>query len=241
MPFDPDRLAVEGTPVVVVDGVSSGVYFNNFGAYTLADNGTLVYLPGDVTPTRTLGWVNREGMMTTPLVESAGLEAPQLSPAGTHVAFARASDTGDLDIVVWDVARGSETRLTESAANDTNPLWTPDGAAVTFVSNADDVTRFDLYVRSVDLSAEAQRLLETPARPSNRVSISAFPARGHQMGRPSSTQPVSRATGTSGGCRLAANPRRSLIPSSTSGGRASRRMGTGSPMSPIRRARTGSK
>ena len=164
MPFDPDRLAVEGTPVVVVDGVSSGVYFNNFGAYTLADNGTLVYLPGDVTPTRTLGWVNREGMMTTPLVESAGLEAPQLSPAGTHVAFARASDTGDLDIVVWDVARGSETRLTESAANDTNPLWTPDGAAVTFVSNADDVTRFDLYVRSVDLSAEAQRLLETPSQ-----------------------------------------------------------------------------
>ena len=164
VPFDPDRLAVEGAPVVVVDGVATTVRSANFGAYTLADNGTLVYLPGDVTPTRTLGWVNREGMMTTPLVESAGLEAPQLSPAGTHVAFARASDTGDLDIVVWDVARGSETRLTESAANDSNPLWTPDGAAVTFVSNADDVTRFDLYVRSVDLSAEAQHLLETPSQ-----------------------------------------------------------------------------
>ena len=164
VPFDPDRLAVEGTPVVVVDRVASILNLNVVGAYTLADNGTLVYLPGDATPSRTLGWVNREGMMTTPLVESAGLEAPQLSPEGTHVAFARPSDTGDLDIVVWDVARGSETRLTESAANDTNPLWTPDGAAVTFVSNADDVARFDLYVRPVDLSAEAQRLLETPSQ-----------------------------------------------------------------------------
>ena len=91
VPFDPDRLAVEGTPVVVVDRVASILNLNVVGAYTLADNGTLVYLPGDATPSRTLGWVNREGMMTTPLVESAGLEAPQLSPEGTHVAFARPS------------------------------------------------------------------------------------------------------------------------------------------------------
>ena len=76
-------------------------------------------------------------------VESAGLANPQLSPEGTHVAFTRPSDTGDLDIVVWDVARGSETRLTETDANDTLPLWTG-GRAVTFVSNADDGNRFDL-------------------------------------------------------------------------------------------------
>ena len=170
VPFDPDRLAVEGAPVVVVDGVASFTAVEA-GAYTLAENGTLVYLPGDATPTRTLGWVNREGMMTTPLVEGAGLAWPRLSPEGTHVAFARPSDTGDLDIVVWDVARGSETRLTETAATDNVPLWTPDGAAVTFLSNADDGNRFDLYVRPADLSAETQRLLETPGEGDLRYSI----------------------------------------------------------------------
>ena len=174
VPFDPDRLEVEGTPVVVVDGVAS---FSGAeaGAYGLAETGTLVYRPGDATPTRTLGWVNREGMMTTPLVESTGLATPQLSPDGTHVAFARPSDTGDLDIVVWDVARGSETRLTETAANDTLPLWTPDGTAVTFVSNADDGSRFDLYVRPVDLSAEAQRLVETPSQAEQPVLYFSMP------------------------------------------------------------------
>ena len=161
VPFDPDRLAVEGTPVVVVDGVATTATISTSGAYTLADNGTLVYLPGDTTPTSTLGWVNREGMMTTPLVESTGLGWPRLSPDGTHVAFSRPSDTGDLDIVVWDVARGSETRLTETAATDNIPVWTPDGVAVTFLSNPDDGNRYDLYVRPVDLSAEAQRLLAT--------------------------------------------------------------------------------
>ena len=63
--------------------------------------------------------------------------------------------------MVWDVARGSETRLTETAATDNIPVWTPDGVAVTFLSNPDDGNRYDLYVRPVDLSAEAQRLLAT--------------------------------------------------------------------------------
>ena len=59
VPFDPDRLEVEGSPVLVVEGVSSHG-FGEMAAYSLAHNGTLAYLPASGSKP-TLVWVNREG------------------------------------------------------------------------------------------------------------------------------------------------------------------------------------
>ena len=133
VPFDPDRLEVQGDPVPVVEGVSLVLPVLAYASYALASNGTLVYLPGDTTvTTSTLGWINREGVMTTPLVEGLGLTSPRLSPAGTRVALRKLSETGDEDLWIRDLARGSETKLTETGGPNRTPVWTPDGAMVTF-------------------------------------------------------------------------------------------------------------
>ena len=158
VPFDPDRLAVEGTPVVVVDGVASYTVVNA-AAYALAANGTLVYGPSDATPTSTLGWVNREGQMMTPLVDGEEIAMPRLSPEGTRVAFSRRNEGGDHDIWIRDLERGLETRLTESSSIDRYPLWSLDGKMVAFHSNRTD--RYDLYSRPVDLNRETELLLQT--------------------------------------------------------------------------------
>jgi serine/threonine-protein kinase len=66
--FDLDRLAVTTTPVPVVDGVVT----KDSGAadFDLADNGTLVYVPGRAVGgsrrTRTLVWVDRDGREEPP-------------------------------------------------------------------------------------------------------------------------------------------------------------------------------
>ena len=158
VPFDPDRLEVQGDPVPVVEGVSLASPAVGFASYTLASNGTLVYLPepGDAGATSALGWVDREGVMTTPLVEGIGLAWPRLSPDGTRVALRKLSETWDEDIWIRDLARGSEERLTETGLN-RSPVWTPDGTMVTFQSNRTGL--YHLYSRPVDHSRETELIL----------------------------------------------------------------------------------
>lgn len=60
-----------------------------------------------------------------------------VSPDGRLVAYelANAEPGGTRDIFLVDVARGSETRLTDHPANDRQPTWTPDGHHLLFLSD----------------------------------------------------------------------------------------------------------
>jgi serine/threonine-protein kinase len=151
VPFDPDRFEVGGDPVGVVEGVSAGPY--GAAAYSLANNGTLAYArSGTMRLTSTLGWVDRNGVMTTPVFEgdNRAISYPRLSPDGSRVVFSRG------DVWVRDLARGSETKLTETGGHNSYPVWTPDGEAVTF----SDGER-QLVSRPVDLSRETELVRPT--------------------------------------------------------------------------------
>jgi Tol biopolymer transport system component len=160
VPFDPDRLEVRGTPVAIVEGVEKTLNGAQ-ASYALAGNGTLVYVPSGATTSATLGWVSREGQMTTPLVEGPGLANPRLSPDGSQVAFEQSSDAGTDDIWVRDLTDELTVRVTESDANDWYPVWTPDGTTVTFSSIGDGAAdgTTTLYSRPTDRSDAAQRVL----------------------------------------------------------------------------------
>ena len=147
-PFDLDRLEVRGDPVEVVESVGS---FNvGVASYAVADNGTLVYQPGGDRTITTLGWVNREGVMTTPLVE--GPVGPRLSPGGTHLVFQRQDEA----LWIRNLESGRETRLTEGAGG-ARAVWTPDDTAVTFSG----LLGHNLYLRPADNSSPAQMILPT--------------------------------------------------------------------------------
>ena len=135
VPFDPVRLEMRGDPVPVVEGVDSFAA-GGAGAYTVADNGTLIYQPSRGSSS-TLGWVNRAGEMTTPLLgEDQTLLHPRLSPHGTRVAFTRRVNSQSL--YVRDLERGAEIRITESGDVNGAPAWKPEGATVTFASDRGD-------------------------------------------------------------------------------------------------------
>ena len=158
VPFDPDRLVVEGSPVVVVEGVAS-FSVAEVGAYALADNGTLIYRPGATATTSTLGWVDRKGGMTAPLMEGRH-SLPSLSPDGSQVAFRRQTENGGEDLWVRDLETGRDQRLTETGQVNRVPIWTPDGRAVTFASDRGHGVR--LHERPVDLSSETTLIQSTP-------------------------------------------------------------------------------
>ena len=156
VPFDPVRLEMRGDPVPVVEGVDSFAA-GGAGAYTVADNGTLIYQPSRGSSS-TLGWVNRAGEMTTPLLgEDQTLLHPRLSPHGTRVAFTRRVNSQSL--YVRDLERGAEIRITESGDVNGAPAWKPEGATVKFASDRGD--SIQVYTRPVDLSQETALLLSS--------------------------------------------------------------------------------
>ncbi|HDS30212.1 MAG TPA: hypothetical protein ENN67_04125, partial [Firmicutes bacterium] len=57
---------------------------------------------------------------------------PEISPDGTRVAFSHAGD-----IWIADIDSGNATRITDHVANDTRPIWFPDGMRIAFSSNRD--------------------------------------------------------------------------------------------------------
>ena len=70
---------------------------------------------------------------------------PRFSPDGTRVVASRWTTGGWLDIVIVDVASGSEATLTHDRAKDVEPTFTPDGQAVVFRSDRDGVSNLYAY------------------------------------------------------------------------------------------------
>jgi Tol biopolymer transport system component len=152
--FDPFRLDDPREPAVLV---AQGIDPFNFA---LSKNGTLLSMPamtaGSATPVGVgrLVWVDRNGGVTQAIDEENVFSRPRLSPDGRRVAVEIFSSTSSKDIWIYDLERGTRTRLTTSDATDQDPLWTPDGSTIVFASNRSG--RSNLYQKAVDGSGEAE-------------------------------------------------------------------------------------
>ena len=71
-------------------------------------------------------------------------------------------NSGRADIWVYDVRRKVGSRLTFDEMNDTNPVWSPDGARVAFQSNRKGPVG-DIFVRRADGRGQAELLYSSEA------------------------------------------------------------------------------
>ena len=153
-PFDPQTLHLTGPAVLVVEGVAmrpiSGVAY-----YTVSESGTLAYVSGLGVASRALVWVDRDGGETVMSTERRAFETPRLSPDGRRVAVTIQPEGGNPDVWVFDIDRGTTTRLTYDGMNGF-PVWAPDGRRIAFTSNR--AGGFDLYWKLADGSVEAELL-----------------------------------------------------------------------------------
>jgi serine/threonine-protein kinase len=130
--FDLENLTTVGPSVSVV----SQVTVTPFGAVEagISTDGTLVYVPGEFPSgaMRALVWIDRQsGRERLPLAEHT-YAYPRLSPDGVRVVVV--SPDQDYDLWLADLPRATVTRATFSSAQDSFPIWAPDGKHILFVS-----------------------------------------------------------------------------------------------------------
>ena len=156
VPFHPGRLALTGSPVPILEDVSSTPSAG--GDFAFAQNGTFVYLSGKATQAPwPISWIDSSGK-TQPLHAPLGAYfAPRFSPDGKRLAFSMNNAKGS-DIWVKDLDRATPSRLSFLASFNGNPVWTPDGKVIVFRSS--NPAAPGLYGIRTDGSGEAKRLTE---------------------------------------------------------------------------------
>jgi serine/threonine-protein kinase len=123
--FDPERLAIHGTPTLVQPGVLTEP--DGFAHYAISASGTLIYARGGGwQPSRRLAWVSPDGAVD-PLPLADGMyESVALAPDGRRAAVVRVDGTNH-DIWVGDLARGTLSPVTRHGGEDGAPVWSPNG------------------------------------------------------------------------------------------------------------------
>lgn len=155
VPFDLRSLTTRGTPVAVVEGVSTSVLSWQAHYAVSNDGDTLAYVPGGVwTSPSDLSWLDRNGQLrpASSVKRPMGMY-PSFSPDGTRVAVSiqEASD----DIWVLDLARESATRVT-FGGNENYAVFTPDGKRIVYSSSPEG--SLNMFWRASDGSGAEERL-----------------------------------------------------------------------------------
>ena len=143
--FDADSLELTGEAFPVVENVQIN-QSNGRVAFSVSENGVLAYHSGGGLNTQ-LVWFDRSGKELGRIGELDGVISPKLSPDGKQVAVTRSTGSGSPgDVWVFDLARNTQTRLTFDAADDSVPLWSPDGSRILFTSTRSN--SFGLYQKN---------------------------------------------------------------------------------------------
>jgi Tol biopolymer transport system component len=155
--FDADRLALLGEPAPLGMELPSTSWTSGQRALSASSDGTLAWY----TPPGALGQpvlLDRQGRDLGRLAESASWYSPRLSPDGSRLVMSRATTTNATgDLWVIDIARNVATRTTLDPAEETNAIWSPDGARLVFSSDRDGPG--NLYLMRADQPGSEERLL----------------------------------------------------------------------------------
>jgi Tol biopolymer transport system component len=151
-PFDPEKLELLGDGFPVGEGVSEQLTYWR-GSFAVSERGVIAMQHGFASR-KYLTWFDRSGEELDRFDRLGRYDFIRLSPDNQRLAAEIKDETnGAGDIWVFDVARDVGNRLTFSHTNETNPIWSPDGARIAFLSNRDGPG--NIYVRSADGTGDA--------------------------------------------------------------------------------------
>lgn len=144
MLLDLSKETLSGTPQVIADGVGyqPSTYW---GAFSAAENGTLVYNSTIGSMLSVLTWFDRTGKELGRVGEVGILANPTISPDGNRVLV----DIDDvkvnnIDIWIEDLKNNSTSRFTFNPAEEATATWSRDGTQIAYRLISD---RVNIYVK----------------------------------------------------------------------------------------------
>ncbi len=159
-PFDAGRLAFNGDAFPIAERIRTSSSTQPYGYFSVSENGALVYQTGAETSNSQLLWFDRTGKQIGALGDPAVYNSLELSPDGKRVSVSIADETGkNVDIWVYDVARGLRTRFTFGTSQVFASIWSPDGSRIVF--NSRQKGSFDLYQKASSGAGSEETLLES--------------------------------------------------------------------------------
>lgn len=147
--FDETRLELKGNPVPVLQQVTN---------FTVSDNGLLAYFGGSTPIQLTL--FNRQGKIVGTMGEPGITPEPAISPDGSSVVVSRSAEGGE-DLWLYNLGRGTRSRLTFDGKDNGYPVWSPDGSHVAFRSTRDGGNT-SLYQKAINGVGQMEILDKTP-------------------------------------------------------------------------------
>ncbi|MDE3137293.1 MAG: protein kinase [Acidobacteriota bacterium] len=160
------RLIGEATPLAEHAGANLLLWHAVLG---VSENGLLAYQAGNpVGENGHLLWFDRDGRQIGETGTSGYFTAASLSPDGSKLAAEIGiPGVSGFNIWVFDLARGTATRLTFSSSIDAAPCWSPDGKTIAFESNRSGHTHLHLYEKAADGTRNTSSLLVDNADENN--------------------------------------------------------------------------
>jgi len=148
-PFDATKLRLTGDAIPFAEQAGTNLALRR-GIFAASDSGILSYAMGSSAATNSkLLWFDRNGKETAETGTPAQYAEPSLSPDGGELAVVILDPaTGSPSVWVYNLARGTKTRLTFSAGVNAEPVWSPDGKVIAF--NSSRSGEINLYEKAAD-------------------------------------------------------------------------------------------
>ena len=162
VPFDVKRREITGPPVSVIEGVlraTSGSIGTGSIHFAVSDNGTLVYVPGPISPSSSSGFglalLDRNHSLQPLKLPPGPYANPRVSPNGKQVVFVT-DDAREANVWVYELSGVSASRRLTFDGKNRFPIWAADGQHIVFGSDREgDIA---IFWQRADGSGPAERL-----------------------------------------------------------------------------------
>ncbi len=151
-PLDLASFEFTGDRVPIGTEVPGGAISWGGAMFGASDADVLVHLRGADANQSVLTWRDRDGQVLGTIGEPDDYFEPALSHDGRRLAVAVGSNSSD--IWIYDLARDSRTRLTFDAADDRQPVWSPDDRRLAYVSAQE--AEGEIWIRPSSGQGEAE-------------------------------------------------------------------------------------